>query len=150
MECHSCEMLTNKRCSRCKKTYYCGLSCQKEDYHNHVFKCPPKGGLKTADYLVKNAYRNKMPEELAVLHEYGFNNCIASRDRTMLLGLYIGLIKILNCSASKVDRWWKNGELPHKIKETYDEAGAKSEYYSWFLKNEHLLQGLRKFESKKP
>ena len=66
----------------------------------------------------------------------------------MLLGLYFDLIKNIGCSASKIHSWWKNGELPLNIKKTYDDAGNDNKYYKWFLKNEHGLQGLHKYECK--
>src|SRR4051812_7079644 len=145
MECIICKKPTNKRCSRCKVTYYCDQSCQKKDYPDHVLGCPPR----TADILVKNAIDDLMPKKIEVLYEYGFSNCTTIQDRTMLLGLYIGLIKLIGCSASEIHSWWENGELALNIKKKYDDAGHTSEYYKWFLKNEHVLQGLRKYEGEK-
>ncbi|RIB22027.1 hypothetical protein C2G38_2076726 [Gigaspora rosea] len=87
-----------------------------------------------------------MPTNAAVLYEYDFDNCNNSQDRTMLLGLYNGLIKIIGCSASQLHSWWESGELSLNIKKAYDDGGYTSEYYDWFLRNEHLLQGLHKFD----
>ena len=60
-------------------------------------------------------------------------------DKSMLLGLYIGLIKIIGCSASQIHSWWESGELSLNIKKAYNDAGCTSGYYEWFLKNEHLF-----------
>ncbi|CAB4433794.1 unnamed protein product [Rhizophagus irregularis] len=145
MECSICKKPTIKYCSRCQKRYYCSAFCQKKDYTNHKIDCPPR----SADILVKNANENLMPTNIAVLYEYGFINCMQKQDKTMLLGLYIGLITIIGCSASQIHSWWENGELSIKIKETYDDGGFTSGYYNWFLKNEHVLQGLHKYEGEK-
>ncbi|CAG8785699.1 24519_t:CDS:2, partial [Dentiscutata erythropus] len=144
MECSLCKKPTNKCCSRCKVRYYCSQTCQKEDYANHVLSCPRR----SADILAKNVFQDRMPTNPAVLYEYGFDNCKSSQDRTMLLGMYIGLIKII-CSASQVHSWWENVELSLKIKKAYDDGGYTSEYYNWFLRNEHILQGLHKYEEEK-
>ncbi|CAI2161997.1 13665_t:CDS:2 [Funneliformis geosporum] len=118
---------------------------KKKDYDNHVLDCPPR----SADYLVKSAFADLVPTKAAVLHEYGFNNCMNPREKSMLLGLYIGLITYIGCSASHIHSWWEKGELPLGIKKAYSDAGANSGYYQWFLENEHLLQGLHKYEGDK-
>ncbi|GBB83754.1 hypothetical protein RclHR1_10420006 [Rhizophagus clarus] len=145
MKCSVCENPTTKRCIRCHTTYYCGSSCQKKDYSNHVLDCPSK----YADILVKNVFDNVIPTNWAVRYEYGFRNCLDPIDESMLLGLYIGLIKIIGCNSSRLHSWWKSGNLPFHIKNAYDKSGYTSEYYKWFLKNEHVLQGLRKYEGTK-
>ncbi|CAJ0846959.1 6598_t:CDS:10 [Entrophospora sp. SA101] len=114
-------------------------------YANHVLDCPPR----SADTLVRNAFDDKMPTKMAVLHEYGFNNCINPREQSMLFGLYIGLIKIIGCSASQIHSWWEKGKLSLNIKTAYDDASATGGYYDLFLRNEHLLQGLHKYEGEK-
>ena len=147
MECIVCDKPANNRCSRCKVTYYCDRLCQKKDYPVHVLSCP----LRTADTLVRNAFDDLMPTKMAVLYEYGFTNCKNIQERTMLLGVYIGLIRLMSCSASQLHSWWENGELVLNIKKTYEDQDPKhtSEYYRWFLKNQHLLQDLRKYEGEK-
>ncbi|CAH1767038.1 828_t:CDS:2 [Entrophospora sp. SA101] len=122
-----------------------GPLCQKKGYANHVLDCPPR----SADTLVRNAFDDKMPTKMAVLHEYGFNNCINPREQSMLFGLYIGLIKIIGCSASQIHSWWEKGKLSLNIKTAYDDASATGGYYDLFLRNEHLLQGLHKYEGEK-
>ncbi|GBC04566.1 hypothetical protein RclHR1_05740008 [Rhizophagus clarus] len=146
MECSVCKKPTAKRCSRCHTTYYCGTSCQKKDYPNHVRDCPSR----TADILVKNVFADTIPTNEAVRYEYGFCNCIGPLEESNLLGLYIGLIKYIEISASELHSWWNSGNLSSHIKKVCEEKGYnKSEYYKWFLENEHVLQGLRKYEGKK-
>jgi hypothetical protein len=145
MECSLCKKPTNKYCSRCQTRYYCSPLCQKKDYKSHKIVCPQR----SADILVKCAFDDLMPTNEAVLYEYGFSNCMQLQDKTMLLGMYIGLITIIGCSASQIHSWWENGELLINIKKAYDDGGFTSGYYRWFLKNEHLLQGLRKYEGEK-
>ncbi|CAB5357531.1 unnamed protein product [Rhizophagus irregularis] len=145
MECSVCKKPTNQRCSRCQAKYYCGTSCQKKDYSNHVLVCPSR----SADILIKNVLDDLIPTKKAVRYEYGFCNCVRSGDESKLMGLYIGLIKIIGCSASQLHSWWKSDTLAQNIKKAYDDAGYTSDYYKWFLKNENVLQGLRKYEGEK-
>ncbi|CAG8842670.1 29313_t:CDS:2, partial [Gigaspora margarita] len=105
-------------------------SCQKKDYPNHVLDCPRR----SADILVKNVFQNLMPTNIAVLYEYGFENCNNTEDRTKLLGLYIGLINIIGCSASQVHSWWESGELSINIKKTYDDGGYTIDKFLSFAK----------------
>src|ERR1043166_1076567 len=105
MECIVCDKPANNRCSRCKVTYYCDRLCQKKDYPVHVLSCP----LRTADTLVRNAFDDLMPTKMAVLYEYGFTNCKNIQERTMLLGVYIGLIRLMKLQCLKtpfmVGKW---------------------------------------------
>ncbi|CAG8512710.1 29728_t:CDS:2, partial [Racocetra persica] len=57
--------------------------------------------------------------------------------------------KVVRCKASQLHSWWENRELLLNIKKAYDDGGHTSGYYKWFLKNEYLLQDLRKYEGKK-
>src|SRR5215471_14876341 len=103
MECSICKNPTTKCCSRCRAKYYCSPSCQKKDYKNHVLVCPPR----SADILVKNVFQDLIPTKVEVLYEYGFSNCMHPQDRSMLGGLYAGLIKHIGCSASQLHSWWE-------------------------------------------
>jgi hypothetical protein len=145
MECSVCKKPAAKRCSRCQAKYYCSTSCQKKDYPKHVVDCPSR----SADILVRNVFDDKMPTNIAVLFEYGFGNCVYPGEDTNLLGLYIGLIKYIGCTASQLHSWWESGNLAEKVKKAYDDAHNNSFYYQWFLENDHVLQGLRKFEGEK-
>ncbi|GES99070.1 hypothetical protein RCL_jg9194.t1 [Rhizophagus clarus] len=143
MKCSVCENPTTKCCSRCHTKYYCSKSCQKKDYPNHVRDCPSK----SADILAKNVFDNLIPTNNAVRYEYGFCNCKDVDEESKLLGLYIGLIKYIEISTSELHSWWKSGNLIFYIKKAYE--NRNSGYYQWFLKNEHVLQGLRKYEGEK-
>ncbi|GBB83753.1 hypothetical protein RclHR1_10420005 [Rhizophagus clarus] len=145
MECSVCKKPTNQRCSRCQAKYYCSTSCQRRDYPNHVLDCP----LRSADILVKNALNDLIPSKMSVRYEYGFCNCKHLEDESKLIGLYIGLIEIIGCNANQLHSWWESGTLSENIKRAYDDKGYTSNYYKWFLKNEHVLQGLYKYEEDK-
>ncbi|GBC04567.1 hypothetical protein RclHR1_05740009 [Rhizophagus clarus] len=145
MECSVCKKTTIKRCSRCHTKYYCSSSCQKKDYPNHVLDCPSR----SADILVKNVVADIITTNDAVRYEYGFCNCKNPAEESNLLGLYTGLIKYIDCSASELHSWWKSGNFPLHIKKACEDKGYKSYYYQWFLKNEHVLQNLRKYEGEK-
>jgi hypothetical protein len=145
MECSVCKKPTTQCCSRCKTKYYCSPSCQKKDYPNHVLDCPSR----SADALVKSVFDDLIPTKFAVRYEYGFENCVFPKEESNLLGLYQGLIKYIGCSASQLHSWWESGNLPFHIKKAYDDAGSNTAYYRWFLENEQVLEGLRKYEGEK-
>jgi hypothetical protein len=56
---------------------------------------------------------------------------------------------LIGCSAIQIHSWWEKGELPFNIKKTFDDGGHTSSYYQWFLKNEHVLKDLHKYEGEK-
>ncbi|CAB4435163.1 unnamed protein product [Rhizophagus irregularis] len=145
MKCSICEKSTTQRCSRCHTKYYCSKSCQKKDYSNHVQECPSK----SVNILVEYVYKDLIPIDNAVRYEYGFYNCMHPGELSKLLGLYQGLIKYLNCSKSQLHSWWESGNLAFHIKKTFEDANFINAYYQWFLKNEHVLHGLRKYEGEK-
>lgn len=39
MKCNKCGKEGNKRCSKCKKVFYCSIKCQKDDWKDHKVIC---------------------------------------------------------------------------------------------------------------
>ena len=83
-----------------------------------------------------------MPQDEAVLEDFGFNNVVSGGDKTSLLGLYRGLYLCSDFSAEDIHQWRIRGILAYKIKEFYYsiEETYSGGYFPWFLKNLHVLQ----------
>jgi hypothetical protein len=79
------------------------------------------------------------PEDLDTINDFGFSKCLVQDERTYLLGVYIGLIKILGIESKELHEWQQANELAQNIRKTYEKAGATSYYYTWFLENQHLV-----------
>ena len=52
-----CNKETTKYCSGCKTVYYCGRTCQKQDWKHHKNECQERNDFKTVwdcvkDYLI--------------------------------------------------------------------------------------------------
>lgn len=95
--------------------------------------------MNSADYLVKAAMDNVFPEDKDTLNDFGFSKCHVQDERTFLLGVYIGLITILEVGSKELHQWQQANELALNIRKTYEAARAHSGYYTWFLNNQHLV-----------
>ena len=84
-----------------------------------------------------------MPEDEDVLQDFGFNNVLIGEDQTYLLGVYGGLYLSDKISAEDIHKWRIGGILVDKIKEFYYrvEEIHRGQYFPWFLKNLHVLEG---------
>ncbi|KAG6372895.1 hypothetical protein JVT61DRAFT_7332 [Boletus reticuloceps] len=129
-----------KRCSGCKKAYYCSEACQDNHWVFHKFDCQPDR-INTADRLAMAVYEDMLPGHPQTCEDYGFDRAITPEAQSKLIGLYIGLIKILGIPPRTVHKWRIHGVLVDKIKETYNKVpeAARAEYYPWFLENEHII-----------
>ncbi|KAG0204368.1 hypothetical protein BGX28_003688 [Mortierella sp. GBA30] len=94
---------------------------------------------KTAFNLMKVVYADDfgvMNEELKA--SYGFEKCQNEHEKTMLLGLYQGLIKFLGCDLNKLDKAFNENKLPEFIVSAFfngtgpDNCGG---YFKWFIQN---------------
>ena len=83
-----------------------------------------------------------MPQDEAVLEDFGFHNALSGKDKTSLLGLYQGLYLSGKFSAEDIHEWRVRGILIDKIKEFYYSIAenCRGQYFPWFLKNLHVLQ----------
>lgn len=63
-ECSHCEKETNRKCSRCGKSWYCSESRQKEMGIHHFFTCASGRPLNTVDYLWLDIVEDRLPEDL--------------------------------------------------------------------------------------
>ncbi|CAF1186512.1 unnamed protein product [Adineta steineri] len=138
-KCWTCGKPATSRCAKCHTTSYCSVKCQKKDWGKHKIICTPPRQNNTADFLVKAVMDDLFPEDLDTLADFGLSNCHLQEQRTYLMSVYAGLIKILGVSSKDLHEWQQANELALHIRKTYEDAGASSGYYNWFLKNQHLV-----------
>lgn len=82
-----------------------------------------------------------MPDDPDVLEKFGFQNLASYHDRTMLLGLYIGL-RHLNVTAEELNCWQEEKSLVTNIIRVYSEPSqfGGGAYFPWFLQNKHIFE----------
>ncbi|KAF9921342.1 hypothetical protein BGZ65_010421 [Modicella reniformis] len=110
------------------------MECQ--SWHKRICIDPKK----TAFNLMKTVYAddfNTMNKEL--MGSYGFEKCKNPIEMQNLLGLYQGMIKVLECDLKELDKAFQENKLPEFIVSTFfykkvtpDHSG---EYYKWFIQN---------------
>jgi hypothetical protein len=83
-----------------------------------------------------------MPDDPDVLEQFGFQNLLSYKDRTKLLGLYIGLVKYLRVTAEELQLWQQEKSLVDNIIRVYGEQSwfQGGAYFPWFLQNKHILE----------
>lgn len=128
--------MPNLRCSHCKSAWYCFQPCQRDHWSTHVFVC----GFRqhdSADVLMLDILHDRLPEDATVLEDYGFANFTHRLDRCYLLGLYIGLVKMIGVNSRSLSRWQREGTLVRNIKRHYNKRppDARGGYYPWLLRN---------------
>jgi hypothetical protein len=115
-------------------------------WKSHIFSCDsdPSKPIITAYHLYRSVYRDEFPRDPDTRRDYGFDNAHSPKSRTMLLGLYIGLIKYKEVEPIDIHRWRQKGILVQEIKRTFEKEcnTTKGEYYPWFLQNQYLLDPL--------
>jgi|SRR6266576_1604508 len=82
---------TLKLCSGCKKVYYCSTTCQNNHWVYHIFDCKPHSQINTAYYLARAVYEDMFPVHPQTCKDYGFDRTSTEREKSMLIGLYIGI-----------------------------------------------------------
>ncbi|KAG6377268.1 hypothetical protein JVT61DRAFT_1332 [Boletus reticuloceps] len=130
-----------RRCAGCQKVYYCSTSCQKEDWVYHIFHCKPSRPINTADYLARAVFENLLPEHPQTCDDYGFSRVFTAEEKSKLLGLYIGLIKVIKIPPKTIHGWRIRGALVDEIKATFYKIPERTRggYFPWFLQNEHII-----------
>ena len=132
---------TTRRCNICSKGFFCSVRCEEKSTGSHLFTCS-KRPLTSADYLWKAIGDDLLPQDEAVLEDFGFNNVLSIGDKSFLLGVYGGLYLSGKFSTEDIHEWRVKGILADKIKEFYYSIaeGCRGQYFPWFLKNLHVLQ----------
>jgi hypothetical protein len=116
-------------------------ACQRANWPRHIFECSPKKPINTAYYLARAIYADFLPDDPQTLEDYGFNRASTADNRTMLLGLYQGLIKYNEVEPKVMHRWRVKGILVEEIKAAYEKMPeqARGSYYPWFLRNQWII-----------
>jgi hypothetical protein len=124
-------------CSKCKDIAFCSKDCQLANLHWHKKCCIDPS--KTAFNLMKTVYADDFDTmNDALKSSYGFEKCKTAQDKVMLLGLYQGLIKFLDCDINAIDKAYNQNKLPELIvSEFFNNSSPKScgEYFRWFIKD---------------
>ncbi|KAF6766146.1 hypothetical protein DFP72DRAFT_8286 [Ephemerocybe angulata] len=96
---------------------------------------------RTYHLLVKAMTDNVVPTHEQTLEDWGFNRCASEDDRCYLLGVYIGLWKILEIPMREVDGWRRKGTLFKEIKKIHDEqsVGERGQYMPWLMQNPQVI-----------
>ncbi|KAF9097324.1 hypothetical protein BGX23_009172 [Mortierella sp. AD031] len=105
-------------CSRCRNTKFCSKDCQAACLSWHKKACIDPN--KTVFNLMKTVYAddfNVMSE--ALRNNYGFEKCKNFEELQILLGLYQGIIKALQCDINELDKAFNDNKLPEFIVSTY-------------------------------
>ncbi|KAJ2973210.1 hypothetical protein NUW54_g12106 [Trametes sanguinea] len=137
-------MPAEKRCSGCRKTWYCRQACQKEHWIFHIFDCKLGQPISTVYHLARACRRNLIPVDSQTRKDYGFDKAgqaFGGKGESNLLGVYIGLFIYLDIPPQEVRKWRDEGRLIAGIKEVFEEIPphARGGYYPWLMQNQFIL-----------
>ncbi|KAJ7651217.1 hypothetical protein FB45DRAFT_997856 [Roridomyces roridus] len=124
-------------CPGCTERY-CSPSCLEQSADWHVRRCAnPCRPLTTADHLATATFNDLFPDDPQTNEDYFFTRVRTPHDKTMLFGLYIGILKYHNVKPSTLHEWRISGTMVENIKALYEPTPvqARGLYYPWFLKH---------------
>jgi len=135
-DCYHCERLTSRRCSRCQRDWFCCEACESHPRLDHIFKCAIGRPLNSADHLYLACEKYLLPEDPQTLEDFGFSQLPSLPDRSNLLGLYQGLLR-LDVPSQTVHRWQVEKSLEKNIIKAFSSLPETSRggYFPWFLQN---------------
>ncbi|KAL4265869.1 MUB1/samB family protein [Pleurotus pulmonarius] len=130
-----------KRCSACKRVWYCGPECQKDDWVRHIFDCDTNQEITTAHHLALAVRDKSLPSDEATLVEYGFTRAPTAYAKSQLLGVYVDLMEQHRVTTKRIHRWASEGELLSHVRATFDGLPEEchGSYYPWLLENMFVL-----------
>lgn len=136
---------TTRRCSGCRKAWYCSTECQKHAWTLHIFDCKPDSRIAPGFHLAKACADDVVPVHPQTRMIYGFDRAATVNAEGYLLGLYQGLFIATGwkLEAREIDRWAKGGSLVDHIQrafESYASPPFQGIYYPWFLQNRWILE----------
>ena len=142
-ECSHCELVSThtKQCAGCRRARYCSPQCQKAAWSHHKLYCKPFEKLSTAERLAIAVYGDLVPDDEPTRLDYGFSKALTPGNESKLLGLYIGLIKVMNVEPKTLHRWRLEGSLVREIKAAFEAIPEqyRGGYYPWFLEHQYVL-----------
>ncbi|KAG2112458.1 hypothetical protein BD769DRAFT_1364456 [Suillus cothurnatus] len=109
----------------------------------HIFTWKSHRSITTADHLALAVRNDLFPQDPQTCKDYGFERALTVENRSMLLGLYIGLMHPgrMGIPPQTINDWRVRGVLVEEIKVAYYKIPAESRggYFPWFLQNQHIL-----------
>jgi hypothetical protein len=131
--CHwqACKVAPGFRCKACRASY-CSRSCQRLDWHRHVFICTVRGRPNLADslvYLIRESLycqntegesrsrRKQLLNDIDLSEAFGFNDCATLADFNNLFCLYRHWISKRKVSAIRFQEWVRSGKVKRRIKD---------------------------------
>ncbi|KAJ8689537.1 hypothetical protein PTI98_012435 [Pleurotus ostreatus] len=130
-----------KRCSACKKAWYCSPGCQKDDWVRHIFDCDTNQEITAAHHLALAVRDKSLPTDHATLVEYGFTRAPTEHAKLQLLGVYVDLMERHQVTTKKIHRWVSEGDLAYYIQATFTKLPdvSRGSHYAWLSKNMFVL-----------
>lgn len=135
-----------KRCSGCKKVWYCSTRWQKGHWSTHIFDCKTGQPLSTVYHLARAMVQDVAPVDQQTRIDYGFDKAqrmIGGHSESMLCGLYQGVLHALGVTPKELRRWQREGTLVDGIKRSFEAypPDNRGGYYPWFLQHQYILDG---------
>lgn len=148
MNTHPCEccgeFTATKRCSGCKKAWYCSEECQNTNWVLHTYKCNPSRPLNSADHLAFAVWQDMLPSNPHTLKDFGLDKArsIPPDGESMLFNVYVGLIKYCNIKPIQLHKWRLKGRLLQEIKAIFEAIpmDRRGMYYPWLLEHQYVLE----------
>ncbi|KAJ7241372.1 hypothetical protein C8J57DRAFT_1142811 [Mycena rebaudengoi] len=146
LECNRCSFNVPRgsavKCPGCP-CLYCSQGCLDDSADYHVRRCAnPRRPLTTADNMVTATFNDMFPDDPQTNEDYFFTRLKNPQDRTMLLGLYIGILKFHEVKPSTLHAWWLSGTMVENIKALYEPlpVANRGGYYPWFLNHLDIFE----------
>lgn len=97
--------------------------------------------VNTAEKLRQAISYSSVPLDPLTREHFGFSKVDTYEDEVRLIGLYKGLLYLLPQppSLKTVEQWQLNNKIAGGIYHTYKSQGGESDYFSWFKKNQHIV-----------
>ncbi|KAL4069066.1 hypothetical protein J3A83DRAFT_3472439 [Scleroderma citrinum] len=141
-ECAYCGCKTPRKCSKCGGPRLCSQSCEISwGDRGHNFHCALGRPLDSADHLLRDCEENVFPDDEDTLEDFGFTKFASVYDKQKLLGLYIGLTRIIGVASRELHQWQVEGTLVKNIISKFEAIPqhCRGGYYPWFRENLHVF-----------
>ena len=93
----------------------------------------------TVDLLFEAVYDDSFPIPQQVRKDFGFEGLESFEDQQQMLGLWHGIIFLLEVKVVEVRRWRDEGTLRQSIIQLHEGRGTNSHYFKWFKRNKDIL-----------